>query len=354
MLASKKILIADDDHGAGAALAARLRILGCDVLPMVKTLDEAGDLAVRELPSVALIAMTLVDGMHGGLADVRGRFATPVIFIAPNPGAGPAAGLAVTDYLQAGCDDRELLLVLSGAWSRAQAESRAHELEAQLQEEQAFGDLGRVAGKVAHKFNNLLMAVTSGVALVRMDSPADAPTLPHLDKIDHAVERAAELCRQLLAGVRRESGALAVLDDEGGGDIAKAVERTSAPPKRAGIHGAVLIVDDDESVRALARWVVERAGYPAVTARDGDEALEQFRADPGAYGLVLLDLTMPRMSGEEVLVGLRSIRPNIPVVVITGYGEDAVRDSEREGIAGFLQKPFSPDALRAMLQRCAV
>lgn len=351
MLSSKKILVADDDRGASVLLTARLRALGYDVGPVAATLEEACDRAVRELPSAVMLSLSLVDGIGGGFGAVRGQFAMPVVFIAPLVTAGPVLGLEPSDYVVRGGSDRELQLVLGGVWARVTMESRIQETEAQVKKEQAFADLGRVAAEAAHKFNNLFMAVTSGVALMRMDISSESPLNAQLDKMEEAIGRAAELCRHLLDGVRRESGTLlaAHADPESG------TPPTSAPgtTRAGGIHGAVLIVDDDESVRALARWVVERAGYPAVTARDGDEALEKFRADPGAFGLVLLDLTMPRMSGEEVLVGLRSIRPNVQVVVITGYGEDAVREGELAGTAGFLQKPFSPDALRAMLQRCA-
>ncbi len=357
MLGSKKILIADDDRGASAALAARLRGLGCETGQVAVSLEEACELAVRELPSVALVSMNLIDGAGGGLADVRGRFAMPVVFIAPNAGVGAAVGLEPLDFVVRGGSDRELQLVLVSVLARAVGEARMQEMEAKLRDEQAFGDLGRVAGSVAHKFNNVLMAVTSGVTLVRLELPDNSPAEGPLTKMEEAVERGAELCRQLLAGVKRESGTLTAVAATAGGN-GGSVPGASVNPlvpvaKRGGIHGTVLIVDDDESVRALARWVVEKAGYPVAVARDGDEALEKFRADPGSFGLVLLDLTMPRMSGEEVLVGLRSIRPGVRVVIVTGYGEESVRDSEREGVAGFLQKPFSPDALRAMLQRCA-
>ncbi|ATC64891.1 hypothetical protein CMV30_13455 [Nibricoccus aquaticus] len=357
MLVSKKILIADDDRGASAVLAARLRGLGCEVLPVAVSLEEACGIAVRELPSVVLVSMTSIDGASGGLTAVRGRFAMPVVFIAPNAGMGASLGLEPLDYVVRGGSERELQLVLVAVLGRVAGEARVQEVESKLIAEQAFGDLGRVAGSVAHKFNNVLMAVTSGVTLVRLDLPENSAAEGSLKKMEDAVERGAELCRQLLTGVKREGGTLmpvAVATETAGTSLAAAGANPLAPAaKRPGARGAVLIVDDDESVRALARWVVEKAGYPAVAARDGDEALEKFRADPGSFGLVLLDLTMPRMSGEEVLVGLRSIRPGVRVVIITGYGEESVREGEREGIAGFLQKPFSPDALRAMLQRCA-
>jgi DNA-binding response OmpR family regulator len=349
MLVSKKILIADDDRRTGVALATRLQALGYETGLVATTLEEACERAVHELPSVVVVALSLADGIGGGLGAVRDRFAMMVVFVTPVASAGAALGLAPWEYVVRGASDREWQLVLASVWARIEVESRLEEAQAELRKEQAFGDLGRVAANAVHQLNNLLMALTSTSALMRMDAPAGSGWHAYLDKIDDVVARGAELSSKLLEGVRREHGTLLPAKAE--------AEETSAVGAKAGgagrIHGAVLIVDDDESVRALARWVVERAGYPAVTARDGDEALDKFRADPGGFGLVLLDLTMPRMSGEEVLVGLRSIRPNVQVVVITGYGEESVREGERAGIAGFLQKPFSPDALRAMLHRCA-
>ncbi len=115
------------------------------------------------------------------------------------------------------------------------------------------------------------------------------------------------------------------------------------------IPSTVLIIDDDDAIRALAQWVAQRAGYQALTARDGPEGLEAFRRSAGAVGLILLDLTMPRMTGAEVISALRDLHTNVPVVLITGYGEDAVREDEKLGTVGVLQKPFTPDDLRRVL-----
>ncbi len=113
----------------------------------------------------------------------------------------------------------------------------------------------------------------------------------------------------------------------------------------------ILVVDDDEAVRALAKWVVEKAGYRAVTARDGDEALRIFKANPELFCLVLLDLTMPRLGGAEVAIGIHGIRPTTPVIIITGHNEDAMASEAQAGVVDFLQKPFGPDKLRALFKR---
>jgi CheY-like chemotaxis protein len=112
-----------------------------------------------------------------------------------------------------------------------------------------------------------------------------------------------------------------------------------------------LIIDDDDSIRVLSHWVAQRAGHVALTARDGPEGLELYRREAHRIGLILLDLTMPRMTGAEVVAELHKINANVPIVLVTGYGEDAVRDEEKIGVSGVLQKPFTPDALRALLDR---
>lgn len=111
---------------------------------------------------------------------------------------------------------------------------------------------------------------------------------------------------------------------------------------------AVLIIDDDDAIRVLSQWVAQRAGYAVLTARDGPEGIEVFRRESRHIGLVLLDLTMPRMTGAEVLASLASFGTRIPIVLITGYGEEALRAEERVGVCGVIQKPFTPDTLRRL------
>jgi CheY-like chemotaxis protein len=128
----------------------------------------------------------------------------------------------------------------------------------------------------------------------------------------------------------------------------------SSAPRDGPSKGTIMVVDDDESLRTLAQYVVERTGYKAVGARDGAEAITKFREDPGAYRLVLLDVSMPRMSGEETMAILRTIRQEVPVVLITGHEEESLREGEKMGVLGILHKPFSPDQLRATLAKYAI
>ena len=110
--------------------------------------------------------------------------------------------------------------------------------------------------------------------------------------------------------------------------------------------GLVLVVDDEQYVRDIARRVLERAGYGVVTAADGREAVDAFSRHTGAIGCVILDMNMPRMNGRETLQELRKIREDVRVIVSSGYDETetAARFAD-QGLAGFIQKPYRPPAL---------
>ena len=85
--------------------------------------------------------------------------------------------------------------------------------------------------------------------------------------------------------------------------------------------GTVLVVDDEETVRQTAQNILERYGYKVLIAADGREAVEIFRQAPQAVSVVMLDLTMPVMSGEEALRALKAIRADVPILLATGFDE---------------------------------
>jgi CheY-like chemotaxis protein len=106
----------------------------------------------------------------------------------------------------------------------------------------------------------------------------------------------------------------------------------------------ILIVDDEEVVRRTAAAALERFGYRVILAEHGGQALEMFEREPYAYDAILLDMTMPLMNGEEVLPLLRGIRPDIKVIVCSGYSE--VEAMQRfSGTEAFIQKPYSSSHL---------
>jgi CheY-like chemotaxis protein len=114
--------------------------------------------------------------------------------------------------------------------------------------------------------------------------------------------------------------------------------------------GTVLVVDDDEGVRELAAEILRRAGLRVLSTRGGRDAVELFAQHAGEIDAVLLDRTMPLMSGEDTFDALRELRRDVRIVLMSGYSrERAVESFARRGLAGFLQKPFDPGELVAKL-----
>jgi PAS domain S-box-containing protein len=106
-------------------------------------------------------------------------------------------------------------------------------------------------------------------------------------------------------------------------------------------HRTVLVVDDEEIVRNVAKCALERAGFRVLTAADGKQALEALRREP-QVALVILDLSMPVMTGDEALPEIRKRHPRIPVILSTGFSEAEIYSRfSGAGIAGVLQKPYT-------------
>jgi CheY-like chemotaxis protein len=121
------------------------------------------------------------------------------------------------------------------------------------------------------------------------------------------------------------------------------------PPQELSGSGKVLVVDDEEVVRRIARIALERVGYTVLLAADGREAVETFRREAGEIRLVALDMTMPGMSGEETLRQLRAVEGGIPVLVSSGYAEAEVLERFGGSIDGYLHKPYGvTDLARAV------
>ena len=116
-------------------------------------------------------------------------------------------------------------------------------------------------------------------------------------------------------------------------------------------NGLILVADDDPGVRAVARQTLELRGYRVVEAEDGAQALDHVRLRGGAISLVVLDATMPNMSGESTLRELQDLRPSLPVLLSSGYDEQAtLQRFPGLGLADFLPKPYGPRDLLAKVQ----
>ena len=385
-------------------------------------------------------------------------------------------------------------------------EDERNELERKLQETQKLESLGVLAGGIAHDFNNLLTGILGNASLARAELNPLSPAHPHLEQIEAVAQRAADLCKQMLAYsgkgrfqvrrldlsvlvrettdlirlsidktavlrfnlteplppveadatqirqiimnlvinagealggksgvitintgivhadrtylektvlspdlptgdyaylevcddgcgmtpeqqarifepffttkfagrglglsavlgiVRGHHGALRVYSEPDKGTTFKVIFPVASgeadPITKDGIPatewsgaGAILIVDDEQTVRTVASRMVEKMGFSAVTAVDGREGVEKFKTHQTEIVAVLMDLTMPQMDGETAFRELRAIAPDARVILMSGFNEqDAINRFTGKGLAGFIQKPFRPDALRKKLR----
>jgi CheY-like chemotaxis protein len=118
-----------------------------------------------------------------------------------------------------------------------------------------------------------------------------------------------------------------------------------------GMPRVVLVVDDEPAIRAVTTRALELFGLTVLSAGDGEEAIRIFHDCRGQVGCVLLDLSMPRLDGEQTFDRLREMDPGARVVLMTGYplSEAEGRFGDR-GLAGFLQKPFELAELRRVVE----
>ncbi len=118
-------------------------------------------------------------------------------------------------------------------------------------------------------------------------------------------------------------------------------QTSNASPELSG-PAIVLIVDDEPSVRQVAASTLERRGLQVQVAHNGHDAIEMFGRLHHDIAMVLLDLTMPGMNGEQCYAELRAISPGVPVILSSGFSESMLQDRfAGKGFAGFLQKPYT-------------
>ncbi len=157
--------------------------------------------------------------------------------------------------------------------------------------------------------------------------------------------------------VRSIKGAIYVVSAPGKGSSftvllpANRLSRTVSPLSPApapSLRAKILIIDDEAIVRTTARASLERAGHSVLLAEDGPQALACFDEHKRDVSLILLDMSMPLMSGPEVLKEIRRLSRDVPVAIMSGYSEHEMAERfEGSKVAGYIQKPFKANALIA-------
>lgn len=207
--------------------------------------------------------------------------------------------------------------------------------------------VGRLASSVSHEFNNLLTAILgySEVVLTRLS--ADDGNRPFLEEIRKAALRASEATGRLAAYGQRadspESGPPASLPEFGKPEPGEA--DLASLRAAAGTPVTVLVVEDEESVLALVRSVLEARGYAVLEASGAREAMYIHENHPGRIDLLLTDIVLSGKSGREIARDLTELRPELRVIFMSGYADALIRNELERNSAAFLRKPFSPAIL---------
>ena len=113
----------------------------------------------------------------------------------------------------------------------------------------------------------------------------------------------------------------------------------------------ILVVEDEANMLRLLERVLSKRGYQVLTAADGEEAIEVHRSHKDAIDIILLDLGLPKISGQDVLVKLKTENPDVKIVIATGYLEpDLSSEIERAGVKHFVHKPYVLDDVVKIVQ----
>ncbi len=158
----------------------------------------------------------------------------------------------------------------------------------------------------------------------------------------------------VLGIIRSHKGAIKVYSEPGEGTTVKVLFPVYPEPDSDNLHcgegttkemwtgkGTVLFADDEDTVLAVGRNMLEYLGFEVISAEDGLQAVDLFRRNAEDIVLVVLDLTMPHLSGDEVYREIRRIRTDVPVIISSGFSrKDVMHRFAGKNLAGFLQKPY--------------
>ncbi len=192
----------------------------------------------------------------------------------------------------------------------------------------------------ASELNNLLQIIDGTVSLLEKIWEGEGRAAKYFEMLHMSVERASQVTARLAARAGGTSSKI-LLHPTFARALGPAVSRSRC----------LLVVDDEPMALDLTCKVLQERDWETVSAHSGGECLEQVRAQPKRFDLVLLDLNMPVMDGEETFRRLRQLDPNLRVVLNTGFIEqERLERLLAAGLAGFLRRPYEPTEMVAQIE----
>ena len=199
--------------------------------------------------------------------------------------------------------------------------------------------------KVASELNNLIQIISGTSSLIENIWEGRPGSEKYFEMLRVSIERAEQVTAQLVAqagGTNRKR--LLPSDLEQRFDEALIA---GAPNQR---KHSILVVDDEPMALELLHGVLTDAGYEVAVAQSGFESLDLFRRDTQAFDLILTDLSMPLMDGEETFERLRQMSPTVNVVLMAGFVDSGrLEKMMNNGLSGFVGKPFAPVEILAVV-----
>jgi CheY-like chemotaxis protein len=193
--------------------------------------------------------------------------------------------------------------------------------------------------KATSELNNLLQIIAGTSSVIENIWEGTDGSEKYLAMLRASIERAEKVTAELAhhaGGCEKKT----LFNPEMAG-FAKTKNAPGSAPRQN-----ILVVDDEEMALTLVKRILSDAGFHVVTAQSGFDCLDIFRRRAHSFDLVLLDLTMPFMNGEETFARLHEIRPDVPVVLCTGFiDQERLNRMLRAGLSGFLRKPIAPNEI---------
>ena len=197
--------------------------------------------------------------------------------------------------------------------------------------------------KAASELNNLLQIISGTSTLIENVWEGAEESEKYFTMLRTSIERAEQVTAQLVARAGGTSGKVVLHPT-----FHQPAAAVPAPATPTG-QRSILITDDEVMALTLLQRLFSESGYHVTIAQSGFECLDVFRRQPQTFDLVLLDLAMPFMDGEETFGHLRRISSSLDVVLMAGFAEaDRLERMMSAGLAGFLGKPFGTEEVLAL------
>lgn len=224
----------------------------------------------------------------------------------------------------------------------------AEEVETRLELIQKVEAIGTLSGGIAHVFNNMLSIIIGNTELAMEELPSEHTVQANLDEIRLATLRAKDVVKQLVdfSQARDSQRYLMNLYDQTQNTLNR-YDEDSIPTG----NERILYIDDEHAITKSAQSTLGRLGYDVTALNDPGLALSLFKSDPTRYDLVITDMTMPKLTGDDLSKEMLKVRNDVPIIICTGHNDklDAQRALEI-GIRHYANKPLAKSEIARLIR----